>query len=328
MKTLAIIGAGISGLIIAEKLAPHFDVHIFDKARGVSGRMATRRSGEPEVSFDHGAQYFTVRSNEVKDMLGSWITDGVVAPWDGRVAVLKPGQAIEEEATPRFVAVPAMNALVKHLAKDFSIQTNTPITKAQKAEDGWYLTTNDGVLYGPFDMLICSAPPEQSLAILGETNPFAEVLAAQSFDPCWATMVHFEQPIPTTYDGAFVHENPLRWICRNNSKPGRQAEAECWVLHATPEWSKEHLELPREEITPKLLEAMSNAIGQPLSNVIHATSHRWRYSAPATPLEQGHLWSDDALLGICGDWCSGARVEGAIQSGLGLSAEIIQTMAK
>lgn len=322
MPTVAIIGAGISGLICARKLASKFDVRLFDKSRGVSGRMATRRTGQVEAQFDHGAQYFTVRSNLITPMLEEWIDDGIVALWRGNVCILRPDLKMQREPTPRYVAMPGMNALGKHLAKFLSIETNTRIAKAIRAKDGWHLTTTDGAKHGPYDILVSTAPPEQSLGILGDQSPFASTLARQQFDPCWATMLQFEQAVPVSYDAAFVHENPLRWICRNNSKPGRDPDKECWVLHASPEWSKKHLEETPEEVTPQLLEAFSTAIGQSLGKIVQVTSHRWRYSAPANPLEQGHLWNPESKLGIAGDWCSGARVEGAMLSGLTLGGKI------
>jgi predicted NAD/FAD-dependent oxidoreductase len=58
---VAVIGAGISGLTCAQNLTDHdVPVTVFEKSRGVGGRMATRRS-EHGAAFDHGAQYFTVR---------------------------------------------------------------------------------------------------------------------------------------------------------------------------------------------------------------------------------------------------------------------------
>ena len=46
MDKVAIIGAGISGLALANKLKNHFEVVVFGKSRGYGGRVATRRSGE------------------------------------------------------------------------------------------------------------------------------------------------------------------------------------------------------------------------------------------------------------------------------------------
>ena len=60
MTKISIIGAGLSGLSVAHLLKDYADITLFEKARGVSGRIASRRA-EPYV-FDHGAQYFTART--------------------------------------------------------------------------------------------------------------------------------------------------------------------------------------------------------------------------------------------------------------------------
>jgi predicted NAD/FAD-dependent oxidoreductase len=58
-KRIAIIGAGMSGLTLANRLSKIAEVVLFEKSRGVGGRMSTRQA-DP-FTFDHGAQFFTVR---------------------------------------------------------------------------------------------------------------------------------------------------------------------------------------------------------------------------------------------------------------------------
>lgn len=41
MKKIAIIGAGLSGITLAKKLSQKTDVHVFEKGRGIGGRMST-----------------------------------------------------------------------------------------------------------------------------------------------------------------------------------------------------------------------------------------------------------------------------------------------
>jgi predicted NAD/FAD-dependent oxidoreductase len=56
---IAVIGAGIAGLACAREIArADVAVTVFEKARGLGGRLATRRDGN--LAFDHGAQYLTV----------------------------------------------------------------------------------------------------------------------------------------------------------------------------------------------------------------------------------------------------------------------------
>ncbi|MCX6934813.1 MAG: FAD-dependent oxidoreductase, partial [Verrucomicrobia bacterium] len=61
---IAVIGAGISGLVCARRLveAGH-GVVVFEKSRNLGGRCATRKFGEHVV--DHGVQYFTLRDPQI-----------------------------------------------------------------------------------------------------------------------------------------------------------------------------------------------------------------------------------------------------------------------
>ena len=86
--TVAIVGAGMSGLSCARQLvAAGFRVRLFDKGRGVGGRVSVRRS-ESGTVFDHGAQYFTVQDAamaEQAEQVEHWTAARVVAPWKGRI---------------------------------------------------------------------------------------------------------------------------------------------------------------------------------------------------------------------------------------------------
>ncbi|PQO44582.1 NAD(P)/FAD-dependent oxidoreductase [Blastopirellula marina] len=323
MKRVAIIGAGISGLLCARQLNSVMDVWVYEKSRIISGRMATRRVPETGANFDHGAQYFTVRSNEVRPLLEDWLDDRVVAPWQGSVVTLKPGLKIDRDPTPRFVPLPEMNSLAKYLALPLSVRAETPISKVERSSDGWTVITDDQQPFGPFDWLVCASTPSVALSLLGDSHPFHDQVSQQKFDSCWATMVHFASPFQVPFDGAFVHENPLRWICRNNSKPGRDVNHECWVLHATPEWSNKRSDLPAEEVAAQSLEALADATGTPLPAVRFVDSRRWQQSAPIDPLSETCLVDPSWKLAICGDWCNQARVEGAMLSGLGVAERIL-----
>ena len=93
------------------------------------------------------------------------------------------------------------------------------------------------------------------------------------------------------------------------------------MLHATPEFTREHLEETPEAVAPLLVGAFARASGLELSPR-EVVAHRWRYARAEPALSEGALFDAELRLGACGDWCAGSRVEGAFLSGMALSRKI------
>ncbi len=129
---VAVIGAGIAGLVTARTLSDHgIEVCVFERSRGVGGRAATRRADA--LAFDHGAQYFTARGESFRRHLQAWIEEGCVARWSARIVKLDDsGMISESEAAERFVAVPGASALAGYLAKDVNVRTGCEIAGAAR----------------------------------------------------------------------------------------------------------------------------------------------------------------------------------------------------
>ncbi|HSN57288.1 MAG TPA: FAD-dependent oxidoreductase [Candidatus Sulfomarinibacteraceae bacterium] len=324
---VAVVGAGISGLGCARTLADHgYRVRVFDKARGAGGRMSTRRAGA--WRFDHGAQYFTVRDPGFRARVAAWRRDGLVAPWTGRIAVLDGGMTVmQADDTERLVAVPGMNALCRHLARDLGISYETRVASLERTADRWRLGSSDGRDLGDFDAVVVSAPaPQAADLLLGAAPQLAARAGAVAMSPCWAVMAAFAEPLAFGFDGAFVHRSPLAWVARNASKPGRP-EGEAWVLHGSPGWSQDNLEVEPAEAAARLLEAFDEAAGGLGSTPAHLEAHRWRYALPQAPLAQPCLVDAGRLLAVCGDWCGGPRVEGAFLSGSAAAQRLLEIAA-
>ncbi|MEO0028791.1 MAG: tRNA 5-methylaminomethyl-2-thiouridine biosynthesis bifunctional protein MnmC, partial [Pseudomonadota bacterium] len=126
IQNFAVIGAGMAGIACARTLmqAGH-RVTVFDKSRGASGRMSTRSSSFG--TFDHGAQYFTVRDARFAQALAT--TPNICKPWSANaVRVLDAMGRVVEAARntedKHWVASPGMNALVKAWAQPL-VQNDT-----------------------------------------------------------------------------------------------------------------------------------------------------------------------------------------------------------
>ena len=328
-RRIAVVGAGLAGLAAAEALdAAGHGVVVFDKGRGVGGRTSTRRADA--TGFDHGAQYFTARDPRFRRVVDMWIEEGIVEPWGGRLAVLDEPAVIrarEERADDvRFVGVPGMNAMAKRTARDLDIRCGSRVESLQRNGGGWELALEGGRSQADFDLVLVTTPPAQAAPLLAGSPELQGLAESVSMDPCVALMVAFDGPIDVPFDGAFVNHGPLSWICRNSSKPGRP-EPEAWVLHAGPDWSRDHFEDELESVRDELLSAFGTAAGITVPAPIHADRMRWLFSAASPPRAEGAAFDAAAGLGVAGDWMNGSKVQGAWLAGRALAGRVLAACA-
>jgi renalase len=308
---IGVVGAGMAGLACATLLARHHDVALFDKGRGPGGRMATRRvpTVAGEASFDHGAQYFTVRDDGFRLQVEAWAAAGVVARW------ASAGVGTGAEA---WVGVPAMNAPVKQLAVGLDVRWGVQVDALVRDGAVWRMT-GTGLEAGPFDVVVLAIPAEQAGPLLGPWKAdWAARAAAAPALPCWTVMAAFDARVDAP--DVLKEDGVIGWAARNSAKPGRGGP-EAWVVQAGAEWSKAHLEETPDAIVPQLMAAFAARAGGPLPGVLTASAHRWRYAKSGKD-GSGALWDAGLGLGVCGDWLLGPRVECAWVSGTGLAAGI------
>lgn len=330
---VAIIGAGLAGLTAARQCqAQGHQVTVYEKSRGVSGRMCTRQT--EFGGFDFGAQYFTASSDRFKKEVNDWRKLGWIAAWDSKLVTLDHGKhsadAASKKGTPRFVPIPGMNALGQQLAHGLDVRLEQQVQAIVSHGEQWILSVKSDEIpvaasAGPFDAIIVAIPAEQAAVLLKHHPRLAKPVASVHMQPCWALMLAFQNPLNLPYDGAWVNNSRLAWIARDTSKPEHRA-GERWVCHASAVWSVEHLEDDHERVKEKLSKAFHEATGSPVQ-AIHAVAHRWRFSLADKPLPQSHLWDAQTKIGVCGDWFAaglegGGRVENSFLSALAVAKEL------
>lgn len=318
-KKIAVIGAGMSAVSIAHLLKDNADVVLFDKARGVGGRMSVRRA--ETYCFDHGAQYFTARTAAFQDYIQASIQIGLIERWNANYVKFERDAIIARKNwtldEPRYVGVPGMNSFIKHLAEGLSIQLKTKITGLLRQEGTWHLLDDQGGIHRGFDWVISTAPAPQSAELLGSSFKYYDHIRSIEMRPCFALMLGFRERMILDFDAAHVLDADVSWIAANSSKPGRH-HPDTLVIHSSECYAKTHLHDDRNAIIRDLCAEASQIIGQDLNGADFKAVHGWHYANNAKRESSPVFLDHDLNLAACGDWCQGGRVEGAFTSALNL----------
>ncbi|MEM7097904.1 MAG: NAD(P)-binding protein [Pseudomonadota bacterium] len=306
---VGIIGAGIAGAWLANQLNQSgHDVVVFEKSRGLGGRMATRRLDD--IAFDHGAQFFTARTDAFKTVVKAH--RDVVVDWQPKVVTLgdvtRPFK--RDWFEPHYLCHPSMGELCRRLLKNISVESQFEVNRLEKIDSGWQAYNQDGKAT-KLSWVISTAPAEQTQRLL-PAAPLDDV----AYSPCFALMGYLESP--PNFGAAVVKGRPVDWIAVSSTRPERK-EKPGFVAHATPEWSLTNFEQDREVLTEQLTAAVSG-LGLQLGSI--AALHRWRY-ARVNVTHSESFWIDRTQqVAACGDWGVGPRVEDAFTSADQLFAEL------
>jgi predicted NAD/FAD-dependent oxidoreductase len=314
ITTCIVVGAGICGLIAADALQRSgVKIIVLDKGRGVGGRLATRRI--QNGTFDHGAQYFTVRDNRFFSIVQEWLAAGIVQEWSRNF--LTSAGLCSDESEPRYYGVGGMTSIAKYLARNIDVQLNERVVRISAHENLWYVETESGKIYQA-ESLILTPPVPQSLELVKRSGipiPIKEkrLLEAVTYLPCLGVLALLDRAskIPSP-GGLWLYDGPVLWIADNQQKGVSKAPAV--TIHANPAFSRTYWDADDQAIIHELLTYASPWLG---ASVITAEIKRWRYSAPDSFVPEPCLFLAKPLpLLFAGDAFVSPCVEGAVLSGL------------
>jgi renalase len=314
-----IIGSGLAGLSAANHLtAKGFNVVVIDKGRGVGGRLAARRIGD--AVFDHGAQFFTARSEQFKNCVDQWIKSGVAEQWYQSY----PGQP---NGHPRYRGVPTMVSIAKHLAKDQTVIQSTRALELNHDGCNWI------VILEPEESIIArsviiTSPVPQTLDLIDQGNSqlpsgIIERLQKIQYESCIAVMAVLDTPSTLENPGALaLDQGPIAWISDNHKKGASPLPA--LTIHASGEFSQVNFNRDRTEVGKELIELARPLFGN--ASISDFQVHGWLYSKPTTTDDEASFLLSASLkmppLVLAGDAFAGPRFEGAVLSGWSAAGQI------
>ena len=306
MLDVLVIGAGMTGISCARQLhALDLDVVVLDKGRGIGGRMATRRAdiNGQTIRFDHGAQYVTARDagfqralNEICDSAVLWADAG------------KPGA---------YAGVPGMSSIPKALAEGLTVHQGERVEHLELQGDYWLATTEDKSWKAK--RVVMTVPFPQVAPIIGEDHPLSAKLTGLEFAPCMTLMMAFKPQAGIDKATRSNEASDLSWITYNSGKPGREDAIDAWLAQASVEWSASRVNQDKSKSEQEMQVLLCGALSLDLADMLHSAFHSWLYARIVNPLGVPYLVDETQSLYLGGDWCLGARVESAWQSGTAIA---------
>ena len=311
---IAVIGAGISGLVCARHLvAGGHEVTVLEKSRSLGGRCATRKFGAHVV--DTGVQYFTVRDPIVRkeiEQVASVQFKKITQP----ILIAGKKGEVYREGEERFYIGNGNNRLGAMLADGLEIRKETEVGAVTLVGKEWEVAGDR------YDVVVSSAPWPQSARILGRSE------AGVGYEPNLTALLEYRESWSGSVYAQFDPrgEDPLRWVACENAKVGRVVDGSTvYVIQASADYSRENLEKKPEEWVGDLQGRLEKAWGLNPERRGQVMSHRWRYARREKV--SGHPVELPKGLFLCGDSEVDSRVESVWRSGKETAEKILGSRA-
>ena len=316
-----IIGAGVSGLAAARTLhdANH-SVMLLDKGRGVGGRAATRKLGDREAPggrWDHGAQYFTLRSPALRQTLTGWGAMAPISPWH-----------TGPDGTERLHATEGFNAFPKALANGLPVHTALRVVRLVRSAARWTVHTDSGERFSA-TTLICTLPAPQLVDLLRDSElAVPPSLCEITYQRNLTLMAELDGPAGLPPPGCLRPESGILHRIVDNARKGI-SKAHTVTAQATPAFSLEWYDRDRATAASVLRAALQEILSHPIHRV---QIHGWKFSEPIHRHPRACLKIQDGLWAAGDGFMAGdphvaadhpPRIESALLSGIAAANAVL-----
>ena len=343
MKSIAIVGAGCSGLAAAHILRDTGNaVTVFERSDEVGGRAATRQ--QQGFTYDHGAQYIkggsAVSSALITERFRAADLVDIAKPvWvfdqQGHIQEGDPLQNRE----PKWTYRSGLNTLARGMAGGLDIRRRTRIGHLGRTVTGWSLFDGLGYPVGEFERVLIAVPAGHALELIessllpeAERGSICAQLRKASYRPLISVMLGY-QPAPRVRPYyALVNADKahaLSWLAWEHEKSPERVPEQAGLLIAqmAPHYSREWWQAPSDDLTRDVVKRVATLLDEPLSSPCFTDLCHWRDALPAETADAEQLNAIAQPLGLafCGDAYVGGRVHLALEHGVAVARQIAGT---
>ena len=301
MNSLIIVGAGITGLSVAEYLKTQIpDLAIIEKSKSVGGRMATRR--DSLATYDHGAQFYKHSTERPFPWHNRWLQSNKTQPW------------FTEQKFQGYCGINGMTALAKDLAIEKKIHFDQKVVRIHQNINHLRLETETGELFDT-QFVVLTSPLPQSLEILKNSKiSFPEALVQISFAKALVGLFEIDEISKTLFNEHFkkptssciysISNNQLKNICQNLCLTVVMDEEFSEIFFAEDDF------ISLEKIKLELFKVYGKEFKFTKSQL-----KKWRFSHPRDCFADPYFEIDsDRRVILAGDAFGGPSLYGAVKS--------------
>ncbi|RKD75475.1 hypothetical protein ATL39_1174 [Sinobaca qinghaiensis] len=330
-KRVIIVGSGLAAWSAHTYLeAKGIKTTILEKSRGVGGRMATRRIGEGRA--DHGAQFFTARSEEMKQLVQEWQKNGWVKEWNKGFAGAEDaadGIITEEggDGHPRYTGMEGMSPLVKRLWKGKDIHTSHLVQSIKPGKEGWIVEGEAGEDHFFFSAegVLVTSPMPQTLALFPEFPGSSEdkkALEGLTYEKSIGLMIAYSGKAGIPEAGGIQWKKGDIAFAGCNYQKGI-SKKKILTIHASGEWSDTNWEEADNVLKDALLQKIDWLLTD--AEIQEVQVKKWRYAKPDVLFpERSISWKEPAPAAFAGDIFKEGKVEGSVLSGRHAAEQLFQ----
>lgn len=339
---IAIIGAGLSGLVTAQRLMQvGHTVTVFEKSKGMGGRMSTRYAkGDRSSKFDHGTPFLSAQGPQFQAFINDLEASGLVKKWTNKFLYEDADTITEVSAVPSgadlYVASEGMNSIGKYLSRPIDVRNGvrvggiTHFGKKANKKKAWILNLDDQQVFEA-DAVIVALPATQAYGVIQTAQDETSIrriireIDEISYDPSLSFMFNFgKQEIPEWSALKLIDPN-VSLIINESSKRDFSGDFTV-VVHSTPELALKHQSNDRDLALHEVLKVLVRELGSYASNPQWHDIHFWRYARARKTINSPFFECDDPdlPLAIIGDYFLGNDLEASYNSASALSDHWIQ----
>lgn len=348
---IAIIGAGIAGLSAGQALARNgHEVHVYEKSRGVGGRMATRYSDPSgEYRFDHGIGFFSASSDEFSLQVDRWHSKGLVKSWGDQAFRLgSEGQMIpfletvSSSGTPTkswFTSSNGMNLLAKEMSRVVHVHYLAHVSgityygTSHGKKKPWLLNFQDSNMVEA-DAVIVATPAPQAYGILNtchdevDTYRIIREIDVVRYLPTFTVMALVDPNKQVPWSTLFLDGPRLQMISHESRKHAglideNETTLRRYILHSTHKAAQKAVNSQNRDkdwfqLQNEILADAAKILGDWIQHPSWSQSHGWRYAECENPLPHTHITNGrkEAPLAVIGDYFQGSSIEDSYLSGI------------